>query len=192
MKSRRLMRKGIFNELFNYLIRTGCVFADCGPTMIVPPRPAKRSINSSTFMVNWYKPVLFMGYMDVVPVVDVTITEWTRDPFAGTIADLGVFHRIARVSGFLLACQADFLLDSAFNLRPLRPINITARHLAILNWRLELVRERMRQEHQMFDIGRLMHLRDACKVSNDNIFFAVDIDRLSQIASGRHRALIFV
>ena len=28
------------------------------------------------------KPVLFMGHMDVVPVDDVTLAEWTHDPFA--------------------------------------------------------------------------------------------------------------
>ena len=33
------------------------------------------------------KPVLFMGHMDVVPVDEVTLAEWTHDPFAGTIAD---------------------------------------------------------------------------------------------------------
>jgi carboxypeptidase PM20D1 len=33
------------------------------------------------------KPVLFMGHMDVVPVDDVTLAEWTHEPFAGTIAD---------------------------------------------------------------------------------------------------------
>jgi carboxypeptidase PM20D1 len=33
------------------------------------------------------KPVLLMGHMDVVPVDEVTLAEWTHDPFAGTIAD---------------------------------------------------------------------------------------------------------
>jgi len=33
------------------------------------------------------KPVLLMGHMDVVPVDELTLSEWTHDPFAGTIAD---------------------------------------------------------------------------------------------------------
>ncbi len=39
------------------------------------------------------KPVLFMGHMDVVPVDDVTMAEWTHDPFAGTIADGMIWGR---------------------------------------------------------------------------------------------------
>jgi len=39
------------------------------------------------------KPVLFMGHTDVVPVDDVTLAEWTHDPFAGTIADGMIWGR---------------------------------------------------------------------------------------------------
>ncbi len=39
------------------------------------------------------KPALFMGHMDVVPVDDVTMAEWTHDPFAGTIADGMIWGR---------------------------------------------------------------------------------------------------
>ena len=39
------------------------------------------------------KPVLFMGHMDVVPVDDVTLADWTHDPFAGTIADGKIWGR---------------------------------------------------------------------------------------------------
>lgn len=39
------------------------------------------------------KPVLFMGHMDVVPVDEVTMTEWTHDPFAGTVADGMIWGR---------------------------------------------------------------------------------------------------
>ena len=39
------------------------------------------------------KPVLFMGHMDVVPVDEVTLDEWTHDPFAGMVADGIVWGR---------------------------------------------------------------------------------------------------
>ena len=39
------------------------------------------------------KPVLFMGHMDVVPVDEVTMAEWTHDPFGGTIADGMIWGR---------------------------------------------------------------------------------------------------
>ena len=39
------------------------------------------------------KPVLLMGHMDVVPVDEITMAEWTHDPFAGTIADGIVWGR---------------------------------------------------------------------------------------------------
>ena len=39
------------------------------------------------------KPVLFMGHMDVVPVDDVTIAEWTHDPYAGTVVDGMIWGR---------------------------------------------------------------------------------------------------
>ena len=39
------------------------------------------------------KPVLFMGHMDVVPVDEVSLAEWTHDPFAGTVADDMVWGR---------------------------------------------------------------------------------------------------
>jgi carboxypeptidase PM20D1 len=39
------------------------------------------------------KPILLMGHMDVVPVDDVTLREWTHDPFAGTVADGIVWGR---------------------------------------------------------------------------------------------------
>jgi len=39
------------------------------------------------------KPVLFMGHMDVVPVDAVTLSEWTHDPFAGTVADGMIWGR---------------------------------------------------------------------------------------------------
>jgi len=33
------------------------------------------------------EPVLFMGHMDVVPVEEITLGEWTHPPFSGTVAD---------------------------------------------------------------------------------------------------------
>jgi carboxypeptidase PM20D1 len=39
------------------------------------------------------KPVMFMGHMDVVPVDDVTLAEWTHDPFGGEIIDGEIWGR---------------------------------------------------------------------------------------------------
>ena len=39
------------------------------------------------------KPVMLMGHMDVVPVDDVTLAEWTHDPFAGEVFDGEIWGR---------------------------------------------------------------------------------------------------
>lgn len=39
------------------------------------------------------KPVLFMGHMDVVPVQDDTLPDWTHPPFAGTVDDTTIWGR---------------------------------------------------------------------------------------------------
>lgn len=39
------------------------------------------------------KPIMLMGHMDVVPVDDVTLTEWTHDPFAGKVVDGEIWGR---------------------------------------------------------------------------------------------------
>ena len=39
------------------------------------------------------KPVLFMGHMDVVPVDDVTLAQWTHPPFAGKVVDDVIWGR---------------------------------------------------------------------------------------------------
>ena len=39
------------------------------------------------------KPILLMGHMDVVPVDDVTLAEWTYDPFAGEVVDGEIWGR---------------------------------------------------------------------------------------------------
>ncbi len=39
------------------------------------------------------KPVMFMGHTDVVPVDDVTLAEWTQDPFGGEIIDGEIWGR---------------------------------------------------------------------------------------------------
>ncbi|NOR20853.1 MAG: M20/M25/M40 family metallo-hydrolase [Xanthomonadales bacterium] len=39
------------------------------------------------------KPVLFMGHMDVVPVDDETLANWTHAPFAGVVADDQIWGR---------------------------------------------------------------------------------------------------
>lgn len=57
------------------------------------------------------KPVMLMGHMDVVPVDDVTLAEWTHDPFAGQIIDGEIWGRGAlddklSVMSFLEAVEA--------------------------------------------------------------------------------------
>jgi carboxypeptidase PM20D1 len=66
------------------------------------------------------KPILLMGHMDVVPVDEVTLDEWTHPPFAGKVADDIVWGRGAvddklSVMSFLEA--AETLLDSGFQPR---------------------------------------------------------------------------
>ena len=39
------------------------------------------------------KPVMLMGHMDVVPVDEVTLAEWTHDPFAGKVVDGEIWGR---------------------------------------------------------------------------------------------------
>ena len=39
------------------------------------------------------KPVMLMGHMDVVPVDDVTLAEWTHDPFSGEVIDGEIWGR---------------------------------------------------------------------------------------------------
>ncbi len=57
------------------------------------------------------KPVMFMGHMDVVPVDDVTLAEWTHDPFAGVVAGgeiwgRGTIDNKLSVMSFLEATEA--------------------------------------------------------------------------------------
>ena len=57
------------------------------------------------------KPIMLMGHMDVVPVDDVTLAEWTHDPFAGKVVDGEIWGRGAidnklSVMSFLEAIEA--------------------------------------------------------------------------------------
>lgn len=75
------------------------------------------------------KPVLFMGHTDVVPVDDVTLAEWTHDPFAGTVADGMVWGRGTlddklSVMSFLEATEA--LLAEGY--RPARSLYLAFGH----------------------------------------------------------------
>ena len=75
------------------------------------------------------KPVLFMGHMDVVPVDDVTLAEWTHDPFAGTVTDgelwgRGTLDDKLSVMSFLEATEA--LLAEGY--RPARSLYLAFGH----------------------------------------------------------------
>ena len=57
------------------------------------------------------KPVMFMGHMDVVPVDDITMDQWTHEPFAGKVADgivwgRGTLDNKLSVMSFLEATEA--------------------------------------------------------------------------------------
>jgi carboxypeptidase PM20D1 len=75
------------------------------------------------------KPVLFMGHMDVVPVDDVTLAEWTHDPFAGTVSEGEIWGRGAlddklSVMSFFEATEA--LLVEGY--RPARSLYLAFGH----------------------------------------------------------------
>lgn len=75
------------------------------------------------------KPVLFMGHMDVVPVDDITLPQWTHDPFAGTVVDGVIWGRGAiddklSVMSFLEATEA--LLAEGF--QPSRSLYLAFGH----------------------------------------------------------------
>ena len=57
------------------------------------------------------KPIMLMGHMDVVPVDDITLTEWSHDPFSGEVINGEIWGRGAidnklSVMSFLEAVEA--------------------------------------------------------------------------------------
>ncbi len=75
------------------------------------------------------EPVLFMGHMDVVPVEDITLDEWTYPPFSGTVADGIVWGRGSvddKLTVMALMEAAELLL--AENVRPERSIYFSFGH----------------------------------------------------------------
>lgn len=75
------------------------------------------------------KPVMLMGHMDVVPVDDVTLAEWSHDPFAGEVIDGEIWGRGAlddklSVMSFLEAVEA--LLRDGFE--PQRSLYLSFGH----------------------------------------------------------------
>ena len=75
------------------------------------------------------KPIMLMGHMDVVPVDDVTLAEWTHDPFAGKVVDGEIWGRGAiddklSVMSFLEAVEA--LLRDGFE--PKRSLYLSFGH----------------------------------------------------------------
>ena len=75
------------------------------------------------------KPILLMGHMDVVPVDDVTLPEWTHDPFAGEVIDgviwgRGTLDDKLSVMSFLEAVEA--LLRDGFE--PKRSLYLSFGH----------------------------------------------------------------
>jgi carboxypeptidase PM20D1 len=75
------------------------------------------------------EPVLFMGHMDVVPVEDITLDEWTYPPFSGTVADGIVWGRGSvddKLTVMALMEAAELLLSE--NVRPERSIYFSFGH----------------------------------------------------------------
>jgi carboxypeptidase PM20D1 len=75
------------------------------------------------------KPVLYMGHMDVVPVEEITLDEWTYPPFSGTIADGVIWGRGSVDDKFTVIAlmeAMDMLL--AENVRPRRSIYLAFGH----------------------------------------------------------------
>jgi len=75
------------------------------------------------------EPVLFMGHMDVVPVEDITLDEWTYPPFSGTVADGIVWGRGSvddKLTVMALMEAAELLLSE--NVRPERSVYFSLGH----------------------------------------------------------------
>ncbi len=75
------------------------------------------------------KPIMLMGHMDVVPVDDVTLAEWTHDPFAGEVVGGEIWGRGTlddklSVMSFLEATEA--LLRDGFE--PARSLYLSFGH----------------------------------------------------------------
>jgi carboxypeptidase PM20D1 len=75
------------------------------------------------------KPVMLMGHMDVVPVDDVTLADWSHDPFGGEVIDGEIWGRGAlddklSVMSFLEAVEA--LLRDGFT--PQRSLYLSFGH----------------------------------------------------------------
>lgn len=75
------------------------------------------------------EPVLFMGHMDVVPVEDITLGEWTYPPFSGTVDDGIVWGRGSvddKLTVMALMEAAELLLSE--NVRPERSFYFSFGH----------------------------------------------------------------
>ena len=71
-------------------------------------------------------PVLLMAHMDVVPVTDESVDDWTHGPFKGDVADGYIWGRGAmddKASLFSIMEAVEWLLNEGFS--PVRPIYIS-------------------------------------------------------------------
>lgn len=75
------------------------------------------------------QPVLFMGHMDVVPVEDITLADWTYPPFSGTVADGIIWGRGSVDDKFTVVALMESLeLLLSENVRPRRSIYFAFGH----------------------------------------------------------------
>jgi carboxypeptidase PM20D1 len=75
------------------------------------------------------EPILFIAHMDVVPTEQSTLSQWSHDPFSGTIADgfiwgRGTLDMKASLAGILEA--AEYLVGQDF--RPTRTLYLAFSH----------------------------------------------------------------
>jgi carboxypeptidase PM20D1 len=75
------------------------------------------------------EPVLYMGHMDVVPIEETTLDQWTHPPFSGTVADGVIWGRGSVDDKFtVIALMEAVELLLSENVRPRRTIYLAFGH----------------------------------------------------------------
>jgi carboxypeptidase PM20D1 len=75
------------------------------------------------------EPVLYMGHMDVVPIEEITLDQWTYPPFSGTVADGVIWGRGSVDDKFtVIALMEAMELLLSENVRPQRSVYLAFGH----------------------------------------------------------------